>query len=62
MGEGAEHGLVQGLGVPIYDLNGSQAIVTFGATRFELAPRDRGALRLIAIRRAQPGQELSRGP
>ena len=49
MGEGAEHGLVQGLGVPIYGLNGSQAIVTFGATRFELAPRDRGALRLIAI-------------
>jgi len=49
MNEATEFGLVEGLAIPIYAVNGFQAVVTFGARRLDLDKQRRAALHLIAI-------------
>jgi LuxR family quorum sensing-dependent transcriptional regulator len=49
MNEARDFGLAEGLAVPIYSLQGTQATVTFGAPRFDLSEHSRAALHLIAI-------------
>jgi LuxR family transcriptional regulator, quorum-sensing system regulator BjaR1 len=49
MNEAREIGLGEGVSVPIYSLSGSQAAVSFGASKLEVTPELRGALHLVAI-------------
>lgn len=49
MGEAAEHGLAQGLCVPIHDLEGFQAVVSLAGAAVEMPPRMRRAAHLLAL-------------
>lgn len=49
MHEATEFGLSEGFAVPIISADGAQAIVTFGAPRFDIPERYRRALHVVAI-------------
>ena len=49
MGEAAELGLAEGFAIPIYTVQGFQAIVTFGARQWEMGVEERAALHLVGI-------------
>ncbi|WP_188311914.1 helix-turn-helix transcriptional regulator [Salinarimonas soli] len=48
MGEAAEHGLAEGICIPIHDVAGFQAVFSAAGERLELSPNARRAVHLLA--------------
>ncbi|MCB1508333.1 MAG: autoinducer binding domain-containing protein [Hyphomicrobiaceae bacterium] len=63
MGEAAEHGLKEGIAIPVFTLDGDPATISFGGERMDLSPAEAGFLHLagvIAIGRAFQLQDRGR--
>jgi LuxR family quorum sensing-dependent transcriptional regulator len=58
MSEAAEHGLRDGLSIPIHDARGHQAIVSMAGERLDMTPKMRRAVHLVSLYAFGAGERL----